>query len=146
HRAVAGQRHRPLRCGEAPEHDVAGHDAGEDATQSAEGSHVGGAGSERERDQDQRQDLLSRPGVHPYGSTRTDRVHGGASGAPSPSRPTTTRMAFGAAAGHGVYPSVSTTVTAGLGRSAAAAPMPAPMSVPPPPISSTWRAELTRCA
>ena len=55
-------------------------------------------------------------------------------------------MPFGAAAGHGVYPSVSTTVTAGLGRSAAAAPMPAPMSVPPPPISSTWRAELTRCA
>ena len=55
-------------------------------------------------------------------------------------------MPFGACSGHGVYPSVSTTVTAGLGRSAAAAPMPAPMSVPPPPISCTWRAELTRCA
>jgi hypothetical protein len=69
------------------------------------------------------------------GATRTARAHGGASGACSPSSPTTTRVPLGACGGHGVYPSVSTTVTAGLGRSAAAAAMPAPMSVPPPPIS-----------
>jgi len=62
--------------------------------------------------------------------TRTARAQPGASGALSPSRPTTTRMPFGGSAGHGVYPSVSTTVTAGRGRSAAAAAMPAPMSVP----------------
>ena len=35
---------------------------------------------------------------------------------------------------------------AGRGRSATAAAMPAPMSVPPPPVSSTCRAEVTRWA
>ena len=45
-----------------------------------------------------------------------------------------------------MYPSVSTTHTAGLGRSAPAAAIPAPMSVPPPPVSVTCRAEVTRWA
>jgi copper transport protein len=69
--------------------------------------------------------------------TRTARAQSGASGASSPSRATTTRMPRGGWPGHGVNPSVSTTVTAGRGRSAAAAAIPAPMSVPPPPTSST---------
>src|SRR5204863_9917642 len=51
---------------------------------------------------------LARPGAQSgaqSGDTRTARAHGGASGAASPSSPTTTRMPFGATAGHGVYPS-----------------------------------------
>jgi hypothetical protein len=61
---VAGQRHGPIRHGEAEEHDVAGHNAGEDATEPGEGGHVVGAGTEGERDRDQRQELLPGPGNH----------------------------------------------------------------------------------
>ena len=60
-----------------------------------------------------------------------------------PSEPsvTTTAMqvargaAAGGASGHGVHPSVRTTITSGAGRRAAAASMPTRMSVPPPPVS-----------
>ncbi len=55
---VAGQRQRPLGHGQTPQHDVAGHDAGEDAAQLGEAGHVHRPGPERERDRDQRQDLL----------------------------------------------------------------------------------------
>jgi len=90
--------------------------------------------------------VLTPPGQAAADGTRTARAQPGASGASSPSRATTTRLPRGGAPGHGVNPSVSTTVTAGRGRSAAAAAIPAPMSVPPPPISSTCRAEVTRRA
>src|SRR5580693_1899805 len=60
--------------------------------------------------------MLARPRAQ-SASTRTARAHGGASPTCGPISPTTIRILFGGSAGHGVYPSVSTTVTAGRGRS-----------------------------